>query len=965
MPNAMRALAVSLKTIRVGRHWPAVSAAAATMGVTVGLVVLVLWQWTDGVGPAHGQNDALDAQGHAGPHSGPVAAASPIREEQSGDTLTDMEIEAGGGPSRVGAQVVPEVGSGRGYDAIVAGGWHTCGILTSGGLRCWGSSHRVTREVPQDESFLSVDPGLNHNCAIRQDGTVTCWGFRTTAPDGIFTAVDAGGNHSCGIRGDGRIVCWGIDQEGVGDPPDGAFTSLSVGGRHACAIRTDGAVICWGATSRKATPPEGVFRSISVGNSHSCGIREDGTLVCWGSDQDGLISDAPTGVFQAVSADYFDTCALREDGTIVCWGRNDYGQSSPVEGKFRSISLSYTHACALRTDGLALCWGDNDAGQLNFPGEPLATTDYPPSPVSNIAVCIGPNVGEAVISWDVARRATHYRIGYINIAKDYPRAAASVTGEWIEAFIYVDVNALNVPANGDGRAEYTLRRLVQGDLHAFSVLTSNDVVNTAHTMSGEYLWPQDQGWYVMRVTEPEAGCGNATAVAPPTDPTPTAPASALPGDYDVDDDGLVEIASLTQLDVVRYDLDGDGSSRNSLYTDAFPEPLTGMGCPPSGCIGYELNNDLDFNLSDANAYWRDSRGWTPIGDAGEESGFNATFDGNGYIISNLSINWPDTDHVGLFRTTTTNSVIRNLSLGSVSVTGNSNVGALVGWNRGAITNVSASGNVAANAHSAGGLTGINHGNITASSASVKVSAQGYFAGGLSGETGQSITDSFATGPVTSKADNAGGLVGLANNATITGSYATGEVSAKNRVGGLIGEANSVTVTGVYATGSATGNYTTYLNRGKRWQSRDGQSVGGLIGYATQISVTSSYATTTVRGAEQVAGLIGFAEGSIRNSYATGNTWYPTSTAWDGLKGSGGGLVGAQERFTSSDSYWDTQSTGQSGSAAGVGKTTVELQTPTSNTGIYANWDQNRWDFGTPRQYPALKYDGLDVDRQRR
>ena len=41
---------------------------------------------------------------------------------------------------------------------------------------------------------------------------------------------------------------------------------------------------------------------------------------------------------------------------------------------------------------------------------------------------------------------------------------------------------------------------------------------------------------------------------------------------------------------------------------------------------------------------------------------------------------------------------------------------------------------------------------------------------------------------------------------------------------------------------------------------------------------------------------------------------------------------------------------------GNGKTTGELQTPTSATGIYANWSGSRWDFGTASQYPALKAD---------
>ena len=52
------------------------------------------------------------------------------------------------------------------------------------------------------------------------------------------------------------------------------------------------------------------------------------------------------------------------------------------------------------------------------------------------------------------RRPRHYRIGYVNMEVDYHFAKGSCTEEWIEAFVYVDVNARNIPVN-NGRAEYT------------------------------------------------------------------------------------------------------------------------------------------------------------------------------------------------------------------------------------------------------------------------------------------------------------------------------------------------------------------------------------------------------------------------------------------------------------------------------------------------------------------------------
>ena len=64
------------------------------------------------------------------------------------------------------------------------------------------------------------------------------------------------------------------------------------------------------------------------------------------------------------------------------------------------------------------------------------------------------------------------------------------------------------------------------------------------------------------------------------------------GDYDADDDGLIEVSNLAQLDAIRYDLDGDGDVADQdyvAYTQAFTGAVAGMGCPSGGCTGYELD----------------------------------------------------------------------------------------------------------------------------------------------------------------------------------------------------------------------------------------------------------------------------------------------------------------------------------------------------------------------------------------
>ena len=134
------------------------------------------------------------------------------------------------------------------------------------------------------------------------------------------------------------------------------------------------------------------------------------------------------------------------------------------------------------------------------------------------------------------------------------------------------------------------------------------------------------------------------------------------GDYDDDNDGLIEVRNLAQLDAIRYDLNGDGmrgsvsASDWARYTAAFPNAVSGMGCPQAGgCTGYELRNSLDFDTNgngqadSGDAYWNGGQGWASMGgftfanfNAMNSTGtYTATFDGNkddGYSISNLYIN---------------------------------------------------------------------------------------------------------------------------------------------------------------------------------------------------------------------------------------------------------------------------------------------------------------------------------------
>ena len=432
------------------------------------------------------------------------------------------------------------------------------------------------------------------------------------------------------------------------------------------------------------------------------------------------------------------------------------------------------------------------------------------------------------------------------------------------------------------------------------------------------------------------------------------------GDYDADDDGLIEVSNLAQLHAIRYDLMGEGSpsaADRAAYYAAFPRAVAGMGCPNGDCIGYELVADLDFDTNgngqaDAgDTYWNNGAGWEPM-----ELG--STFDGEGHTIANLYINRMSEDGVGLFGSPFQGR-IQEVGVISADVTGRNEVGGLVGDGHGLqITDSYVTGTISGES-GIGGLIGDSfNGTITASYATASVSGADSVGGLIGDSHTDAISNSYATGTVAGTDDEVGGLVGDSFSGTISASYATGSVSGDGSVGGLIGDSDSGTLGASYATGAVVGT---------------GDEVGGLVGHSFSDEITASYAAGTVSGDDSVGGLIGdSSRGTISASYATG------SLSGDG--GDVGGLIGNQFQTTITVSYWDTQTTGQSSSHGGEGKTTSELQSPTGYTGVYAGWnldldntDRDRdlstggddpWDFGTSNQYPALKYGGLDVSAQR-
>ena len=350
-----------------------------------------------------------------------------------------------------------------------------------------------------------------------------------------------------------------------------------------------------------------------------------------------------------------------------------------------------------------------------------------------------------------------------------------------------------------------------GDELTYAASSSATDVATVRVSGAEVrIEPVGVGRAVVTVTATDAGGSNASAFQAFT----VTVGSENQVDYDRDGDGLIEIANLAQLDAVRYDLDGDGSADESgeeAYGAAYPDAAEGMGCGVGGCIGYELDADLDFDTNGSggadagDAYWNAGAGWEPIGADSLYRRFAATFDGNGRLLAKLFISRGD--HAGLFGAVGSSGVVRRVALADVDVTGASYVGAVVGRMRvgGALYGSYAAGSVSGD-DNVGGLVGRNDGEVAGCYATTRVTGDGRI-GGLAGHNGilGTITAAYSTGRVSGNS-RVGGLAGD-NDGTVTASYATSRVTGERYVGGFAGDGSGDVADGYWdiaTSGEAAG-----------------------------------------------------------------------------------------------------------------------------------------------------------------
>jgi alpha-tubulin suppressor-like RCC1 family protein len=330
---------------------------------------------------------------------------------------------------------------------------HSCVLTSSGGVKCWGyngygqlgdgtTSDRYTPVDVKDSAgtgllsgVTAVALGVYHSCALLTSGAVKCWGYNGYGQLGDNTSTDRG------IPGDVKDTTGTSTLTGV--------TAITAGYRYTCALLTTTEVNCWGANqfgqigdnnsaiypgdnspsiyyrylpvNVKDSTGTGLLTgvtAIAAGIWHTCAVISGG-VKCWGNNPYGQLGDGTvtqrylpvdvlnsagtvplTGVTAISAGDYY-TCALLTSGGVKCWGNNPYGQlgdgtvtqrllpvdvlnstgTVPLTG-VTTIAAALGHTCALLTGGGVKCWGINGYGQL---GDNTSTNQLLPVDTKDLA----------------------------------------------------------------------------------------------------------------------------------------------------------------------------------------------------------------------------------------------------------------------------------------------------------------------------------------------------------------------------------------------------------------------------------------------------------------------------------------------------------------------------------------------------------------------------------------------------
>lgn len=314
---------------------------------------------------------------------------------------------------------------------LIAGGYHTCAMMVEGGVKCWGDNthgqlgYGNTESIGDNENLsnlprlnlgeevIDMSAGFYHTCAVLESGSVKCWGENTKGQLGLghtdtvgddenaseFVAVPlgqkalkvySGTRYNCALLEDRSVKCWG----------DNGFGQLGYGHRN--NLGDDESVDSYGTVPLSNAV---VQMDISTISFHTCAVLQNGKLKCWGLNNFGQLGyghknnlgDDETvdsygyvpfskNILQLATG-FQHTCALVGGQQVQCWGNNSKGQialgtndiigddesadSSPeiITGGVTEhllVSTGHIHSCSVGINNKAYCWGYGARGSLGL-----------------------------------------------------------------------------------------------------------------------------------------------------------------------------------------------------------------------------------------------------------------------------------------------------------------------------------------------------------------------------------------------------------------------------------------------------------------------------------------------------------------------------------------------------------------------------------------------------------------------
>ncbi len=209
---------------------------------------------------------------------------------------TDGELGDG---TTTSSRIPISIDPGEAYVQVSSERSHTCAITVTGILKCWGSNNSgqigdgtiTQRPTPTPTTidpgvfYSQIAAGYLHTCGITTTGILKCWG-----------------NNVYGQLGDGStvqklnptIIDFGV-----------TYFQISNGAYHTCGLTPSRVLKCWGNNSSgqvgngtdndgsKILTPTIIDSGVSyyeprAGSSHTCGIdTSSGNIKCWGENANG------------------------------------------------------------------------------------------------------------------------------------------------------------------------------------------------------------------------------------------------------------------------------------------------------------------------------------------------------------------------------------------------------------------------------------------------------------------------------------------------------------------------------------------------------------------------------------------------------------------------------------------------------------------------------------------------------